>query len=292
MPELPEVETVRAGMVRHLLGEPIHAAHIVHPRAHRRTVYPVEQVADTRITAIARRGKFLWCELDSGTALVLHLGMSGQILIDPRPAMPRTHLRAHWQIGEHEVWFVDQRTFGAVSHEPLAATADGYPGGWGSEQGAVPASIRHIARDPLDPHADIPALARQITASRSYLKALLLNQTVISGVGNIYADEALWRARLHPRTRGRRLSQVRARRLITECAAVMREAIAAGGTSFDALYVDVAGQSGWFERSLAAYGRTGLPCLRCGTPLVRDVVAGRSSHWCPHCTPTAGRVVA
>ncbi|OKL54660.1 DNA-formamidopyrimidine glycosylase [Bowdeniella nasicola] len=291
MPELPEVETVRAGLADHVLDQVITEVEFRHPRATRRSPGGEAALADAttgaRITAIARRGKYLWCEFgNSDATLLIHLGMSGQILIDPRPGMPRHHLRARFAIGSHEVWFVDQRTFGHLMISESHETPDGQPAGWGSNQPRIPTAIWHIARDPLDSYADLPAIARAIRGRTTSIKRALLDQTVVSGIGNIYADESLFHARIHPRRATATMSQKQALKVLHEAREVMTQALAAGGTSFDVLYVDVAGRSGYFERELTVYGRAGLPCVRCARPIVRESFANRSSHRCPSCQRT------
>ena len=223
-------------------------------------------------------------------ALVAHLGMSGQLLLrEPgrRPPNATSACDSTSSIpthGELAVVFADQRTFGSLAIDPLIPTPDAAPGGWGTDRRvSCRAQVAHIARDPLDPafrDADFrAALARKDSA----IKRVLLDQTVVSGVGNIYADEALWAARIHPETPARALSTRAVNRLLAEVRAVLDKALAEGGTSFDAQYVNVNGQAGYFAHSLNAYGRTGQPCPRCGRPIVRVSFMNRSSHFCPHC---------
>jgi formamidopyrimidine-DNA glycosylase len=186
--------------------------------------------------------------------------------------------------------FVDQRTFGYVAVVRLVPTPDGRPGGHGAADPAVPVFAAHVARDLLDPavaHATPgrAALVAAIRRRRTGVKRALLDQGVVSGIGNIYADEALWRAGLHYARATDRLRPSDVERLLSAAEAVMREALAAGGTSFDALYVDVEGESGYFARALAAYGRAGEPCPRCATPIRRDTFMNRGAHWCPRCQP-------
>lgn len=274
MPELPEVEVVRRGLVDHVVGRTVHEVEVLHDRPVRR--HPggpadFETALVGRVlTAAHRRGKFLWLALDTGDAMVVHLGMSGQMLVQPTAAARERHLRVRFDVGEEqELRFVDQRMFGGV---------------WLSAGGAdLPTEVAHIARDPLDPEFDEDAVVARVRGSRSGIKRLLLDQTVISGVGNIYADEALWQTRLHGERPGARLTRAQVREVISAVREVMLAALAQGGTSFDALYVNVNGQSGYFERSLQAYGREGEPCARCGTPLRRIAFANRSSYFCPAC---------
>ncbi|SHM31521.1 bifunctional DNA-formamidopyrimidine glycosylase/DNA-(apurinic or apyrimidinic site) lyase [Cryptosporangium aurantiacum] len=287
MPELPEVEVVRRGLDRWILGRPIEAVEVYNPRAIRRhTAGPLhfaEVLIGRTLLAAHRRGKYLWLPTDGGDALVGHLGMSGQLLVQPPDAPDETHLRVRIRFAsdESELRFVDQRTFGGLSVEPLPAP--------GADRENVPPSIGHIARDPLDPNFDPDAFATALRRKRTGVKRALLDQTLISGVGNIYADEALWRAQLHYARPTEALTGPQIRRLLDGVRAVMEEALEQGGTSFDALYVNVNGESGYFERALAAYGRADQACPRCGTPIRRDAFMNRSSYSCPKCQPRPRR---
>ncbi|MBF6436183.1 bifunctional DNA-formamidopyrimidine glycosylase/DNA-(apurinic or apyrimidinic site) lyase [Nocardia cyriacigeorgica] len=279
MPELPEVEVVRRGLAGHVVGHVIDAVAVSHPRSVRRHLEGAADLAvrlsGLRVTAAERRGKYLWLTFDDpDLALVVHLGMSGQMLIRPAdaPVEKHAHIRATLDNGS-ELRFVDQRTFGGWALADLVEV-DGT---------RVPEPVAHIARDPLDPRFDAEAVVSAIRTKRTEIKRVLLDQTVISGVGNIYADEALWRAKIHGCRLASGLTRPVLRTLLTEAAAVMRDALAAGGTSFDALYVDVNGDSGYFERSLAVYGRADLPCPRCGAAIVREKFMNRSSYSCPRC---------
>ncbi|MDP1876499.1 MAG: bifunctional DNA-formamidopyrimidine glycosylase/DNA-(apurinic or apyrimidinic site) lyase [Actinomycetota bacterium] len=286
MPELPEVEVVRRGLSSHVVGRIITSVDVRHPRAVRRhAAGPRDfehRLAGRRVDGALRRGKYLWLPLDEdpgdggGEAIVGHLGMSGQLLVQPRDAPDEVHLRIRFSFDDDgpELRFVDQRTFGGLA---LAAVVDDGLGG------RVPAPVAHIARDPLDPLFDEPATITRIRRSSAGIKRVLLDQSVMSGVGNIYADEALWRARLHGARPADRLPRARVRGLLGHVTDVMRQALEQGGTSFDALYVNVNGQSGYFDRSLAAYGQEGLPCGRCGTPIRRVAFMNRSSFFCPSC---------
>lgn len=229
-----------------------------------------------RIVSVSRRGKYLWLTVDSDQALVVHLGMSGQLLLPERSSPDEAHLRVRIDMDEadRQLRFVDQRIFGGMHLDELVDDGGG---------GRVPATVAHIARDPLDPKFDERAFARRLRARSSGVKRCLLDQTLVSGIGNIYADEALWRSRLHYDVPGQRLSTARAIQLLDDARAVMAEALAQGGTSFDSLYVNVNGESGWFARDLLAYGREGEPCARCGRPLVREPFMNRSSYRCPRC---------
>jgi len=301
VPELPEVEVVRAGLEPVVVGARIVAVDARDPRAltrHSGDAASFERALTGRtVTAAARRGKFLWLPLSAADgghtaapaqAIVAHLGMSGQLLLrapgapDERHERVRLHIQ-HPSHGEIDVVFSDQRTFGSLAIDTLVATPDGAAGGWGTDAAAIPSQVAHIARDALDPAVDDRAVIAAVRAKRSAIKRVLLDQTVLSGIGNIYADEALWAARIHPETPAAALSARAAGRLLADVRAVLQKALAEGGTSFDAQYVNVNGQAGYFAHSLNAYGRTSQPCPRCGTPIVRVSFTNRSSHFCPRC---------
>jgi formamidopyrimidine-DNA glycosylase len=287
VPELPEVEVVRRGLERHVVGHRLDTVSVLHPRPVRRHLAGAEDFAALTtgrlVVGALRRGKYLWLPLDSGDAVLAHLGMSGQLLVRPADAPDERHLRVRFalsgvstgsapsQPSSLELRFVDQRMFGGLSVSPEGAE--------------LPPEIAHIARDPMDPMFDEDAFVTRVRRRASGIKRILLDQTVVSGVGNIYADEALWRSRLHGDRLGTRLRAVDVRRLLADVREVMGAALLEGGTSFDALYVNVNGQSGYFDRSLHAYGREGLPCARCGTPIVRSAFTNRSSYHCPTCQP-------
>ncbi len=282
MPELPEVEVVRSGLERHVVGRTITAVEVLHPRPVRRHVLGAGSFRDLlvgrEVTGARRRGKFLWLPLDNGDALMAHLGMSGQMLVQPTDAPDERHLRVRFGLTPadpidtpSELRFVDQRMFGGLSISV---------GGAG-----VPPEIAHIALDPLDDAFDDRRFIADVRRRRSAVKRILLDQKVVSGVGNIYADEALWAAGIHGERPGDRLTSAQVRRILSEVRAVMAAALRQGGTSFDALYVNVNGESGYFDRSLAAYGQEGLPCGRCGTPIRRVAFMNRSSYFCPRCQP-------
>ena len=348
MPELPEVETVRAGLAEHSVGRPVQAVRVVDARSLRRHL-PGPAHFEAALTGRAlrgayRRGKYLWLTLSepdgalADEALVVHLGMSGQLLVRDEPGddsgcdsgndsearaafdeQPR-HLRVALELGTagatggaastnrastgrtsagQRLLFVDQRIFGGMFLSPLVpdvpaavATNEVAPDEMGQsevpEHFLVPEAVKHIARDPLDEFFDPAAVRRKFLRTSSGIKKVLLDQSVISGVGNIYADEALWRARLHYAKPARTLSAAQTRELLEAVTQVLRESLAAGGTSFDALYVNVLGESGYFERSLNAYGRAGEPCHRCAEAgrtslIVREPFQNRSSYRCPHC---------
>jgi formamidopyrimidine-DNA glycosylase len=283
VPELPEVEVVRAGLERHVVGATISAVEVLHPRPVRRDPRGpagfAEALTGRRIESARRRGKYLWLPLDNGDALLGHLGMSGQILVQPPAAPDERHLRVRFSLTGsdegREMRFVDQRMFGGLSISTGGAE--------------LPAEIAHIARDPLDPAFDDDEFVRTVRKRTSGVKRQLLNQNLISGVGNIYADEALWRARIHGERPGDRLTAAQVRELLGHAREVMVSALGQGGTSFDALYVNVNGESGYFDRSLHAYGREGEPCERCGTPMRRVAFMNRSSYFCPVCQPAPRR---
>jgi formamidopyrimidine-DNA glycosylase len=293
MPELPEVEVVRAGLAPAVIGATVVAASVIDERAltrHEGTAADFEaRLTGRSFTGAARRGKFLWLGIDDGEhALIGHLGMSGQLLLRSAGAPPERHERvrldiAHPQHGELAVVFADQRTFGSLAIDELVPTVDHAAAGWGTDAALLPSQVAHIARDPLDPAFDDRLWRATLARKNSAVKRVLLDQTVVSGIGNIYADESLWAARIHPETPANLLSTRAARRLLTEVRAVLEKALAEGGTSFDAQYVNVNGQAGYFAHSLNAYGRTGQPCARCGRPIVRDAFMNRSSHFCRHC---------
>ena len=285
MPELPEVEVVRRGLQAYVMGKTITAVRVHHPRAVRRhDAGPADltsRLLGARITGTDRRGKYLWLLVDteppgsdSDTALVVHLGMSGQMLLG---AVPRAdHVRISALLDDGTVLsFADQRTFGGWMLADLTSV-DG---------SVVPVPIAHLARDPLDPRYDADVVVKVLRRKHSELKRQLLDQRVVSGIGNIYADEALWRAKVH----GARIAATLSRRQLTAvldaAADVMRDALAKGGTSFDSLYVNVNGESGYFDRSLDAYGREGESCRRCGAVMRREKFMNRSSFDCPRCQP-------
>ena len=278
MPELPEVEVVRRGLAAHVTGRTITAVRVHHPRAVRRhEAGPADLTArllDTQITGTGRRGKYLWLTLDDGSALVVHLGMSGQMLLGDVPN--ENHLRIAALLDDGTALsFVDQRTFGGWMLADLV-TVDGTD---------VPVPVAHLARDPLDPEFNRDGVVTVLRRKHSEIKRQLLDQTVVSGIGNIYADEALWRARINGARLASSLSRAKLAELLDVAAEVMADALGQGGTSFDSLYVNVNGESGYFERSLDAYGREGEPCRRCGAVMRREKFMNRSSFYCPKCQP-------
>jgi len=273
MPELPEVEVVRRGLAPFVTGASVASVEILEPRSLRRHAAGPEDFAGrltgARLLAPERRGKFLWVPIaDADAALLVHLGMSGQVLVDP--TADDRHLRVRIRLADGaRVDFADQRIFGSLAIDPLV---DG-----------IPSQVAHIARDPLDTAFSDRDFVRRIRARRTETKRALLDQTLVSGIGNIYADEALWAARVHPRQPTDALSAVTAGRILAAARDVMTRALEEGGTSFDELYVHVNGQSGYFSRSLNAYGRQHEPCPRCGRPIVRESFMNRGSHFCRGC---------
>jgi formamidopyrimidine-DNA glycosylase len=285
VPELPEVEVVRRGLDAHVVGRTIREVRVLHPRAVRRHEPGGDdlaaRLAGRTLESARRRGKYLWLPTGDDEALVAHLGMSGQLLVQSPEAPQELHLRVAFDFTDRgpQLRFVDQRTFGGLAVEPLVAVEDEL----------VPRSVAHIARDLLDPGLDLEAVVVRLRSRRSGLKRALLDQTLVSGIGNIYADEALWRARLHGARPTETLTRPEARRVLGFAREVMQEALGEGGTSFDRLYVDVNGASGYFDRSLAAYGQEGRPCPRCRTPIRREAFMNRSSYSCPRCQPRPRR---
>jgi formamidopyrimidine-DNA glycosylase len=276
VPELPEVETVRSGLEKHVVGRRIASVEVLHSRAVRRHLAgPADFAArlrGRRVDAARRRGKYLWLPVGDD-ALLAHLGMSGQLLVRPPDEQLSSHVRVRltFDDGGPDLRFTDQRTFGH-----LLLAADG---------AQLPPIISHIAPDPLETAFDAVWFAARLRSRRTGIKRALLDQSLISGVGNIYADEALWRTKLHFARAADRLRPSEVSRLIAAVREVFGEALMAGGTSFDSLYVNVNGESGYFDRSLNVYGRAGEPCPRCGTPIRRDPFMNRSSYSCPSCQP-------
>lgn len=281
MPELPEVEVVRAGLQRWVAGRRVERVQVHRDRSVRR--HPAgpgdfcDRLAGARLGTARRRGKFLWLELaDRQEALVGHLGMSGQLLVPASGAAGGTHTRVSVEFsdGGRPMLFVDQRTFGWLAVQQLVA---------GTADRRVPLAVASIAPDPFEPEFDPAEVARRLRRRSGSVKTALLDQNLIAGVGNIYADEALWRARRHWATPCHRLSQADAVGLLGHAREVMAAALQQGGTSFDSLYVNVNGESGYFSHTLDAYGRAGSPCQRCGAAIVREPYANRSSFRCPRC---------
>jgi len=293
MPELPEVETVRRGLLP-LVGSTIVAAVVFRDRSVRRhdggAAAFEAQAPGLAIEAVVRRGKFLWFMLGQGDlALLAHLGMSGQLRRWDTPPEPHPHLRVRLNLQEansqrqHTLDFIDQRTFGHLAIVETKTTTDGFPGGTGADQPVVPLPAAHIGRDVLDPHLDKQQIVAKIKLKNSEIKRILLDQTIVSGIGNIYADEALWRSKVHPQTPAPRLSKRKIEEIIDNAKVIIEDSLKFGGTSFDAQYVDVNGASGQFSDRLAVYGQEGAPCPRCGAAIERITFMNRSSHLCPTC---------
>lgn len=313
MPELPEVEVVRSGLADALIGSRITGVEVRDLRALKRH-RPVSHLDDgairgvaadfehrlkgVRLLAPARRGKFLWIPLWEGTegsdecsphvALLAHLGMSGQLLVRHPEQPDARHVRVRlWvesaEFGELRLDFVDQRLFGSLAVDRLQATLDSAPGGHGNALSTVPQQAAHIARDPLDPVFNDHEFVTELNRRSMAIKKVLLDQRFVSGIGNIYADEALWLARIHPETPATSVSVIKAKRLLNAVRGVFAKALEEGGTSFDRLYVNVNGESGYFAHSLNAYGREGEPCRRCGTVIRRVAFMNRSSRFCSRC---------
>jgi len=281
VPELPEVEVVRRGLDAHVVGATVDSVQVLHPRAVRRhEPGPRDlalQVTGQEVASVERRGKYMWLVLEpADLALVVHLGMSGQMLVQPPTVPDEKHLRIRAVLDNGaDLRFVDQRTFGGWALAPLVEV-DG---------DRLPLPVAHIARDPMDPRFDPDAVVAVLRTKHTEIKRALLDQTVVSGIGNIYADEALWRARIHGNRPTDALSRPKLRSALDAATEVMAEALGQGGTSFDALYVNVNGESGYFERSLNVYGRENEPCRRCGAPIRREKFMNRSSYSCPKCQP-------
>jgi len=298
VPELPEVEVVRSGLAPALTGAVISGVEVLDRRSLKRhdpTIGDFERLlTGVRVAAAVRRGKFLWLPLDGERAIVGHLGMSGQMLLrtpehpgDDRHTRVRLHVE-HPEHGELRVDFVDQRIFGSLAVDRMLPTSDGQIAGFsasvtGEWARSVPSQVAHIARDPLDPAFSDSTFAARLARRDTGIKRVLLDQGVVSGIGNIYADETLWAVRLHPEQPASSLSRRRVNELLAAVRDVLGRALVEGGTSFDAQYVNVNGASGYFAHSLNAYGQTGEPCARCGTPIVREPFMNRSSHRCPRC---------
>lgn len=293
MPELPEVEVVRAGVAPVITGATIIAIEVFDPRSLKRHPGPpedfVRRLVGARVSGAVRRGKFLWFPLEgTDAALVCHLGMSGQVRLGTEGADFGRHVRIGFSVstaaGESvRISFVDQRIFGSMAIDDLVPTLDGFPGGRGSERALIPRSVSHIARDPLDPHFDERAWSLALRAKKTELKRALLDQQLISGIGNIYADEALWATKRHYQHPTQQLARRDTTAILQAVREVLVKALAEGGTSFDQQYVNVNGRSGYFAHSLEAYGRDGTPCSRCGAIIHREPFMNRSSHRCPRC---------
>jgi formamidopyrimidine-DNA glycosylase len=295
MPELPEVETVRVGLAQHLVGAKVKNIQVFDARSLKKHLGGVtgflSELKGSTIRSVVRRGKFLWLPISESRAMVGHLGMSGQVLVRTPDFEPDGQTRVIIEVedaqgNELEIRFVDQRLFGGLAIDDLIPTTDGGLGGFSPEAATgpqIPATVAHISRDLLDPDFNPSAVAERMTKKDSGIKRVLLDQNLLSGIGNIYADESLWFAKLHYDKLSSAISKKKHLELIEIAAEVLRKAVAQGGTSFDEQYKNVNGESGYFSQSLHAYGQTGLPCTRCGTPIKREAWANRGSHFCPKC---------
>lgn len=295
MPELPEVETVRAGLASHVIGAKVTKIEVLDSRSLKRNFSGeagfINELEGQTLEAVVRRGKFLWLPINSSRALVCHLGMSGQVLVRSRAFAPDKLTRVSISLtkpdGEgFEMRFVDQRLFGGMMIDDLETTQDLLPSGFfpeGQANDQIPASVSHIARDLLDPHFDAQAVVSKMRNRNSGIKRVLLDQNLLSGIGNIYADESLWRAKVHYDKPASAISKKKLEELTLVATEVLQEAVQRGGTSFDEQYKNVNGESGYFSLDLNAYSRKGLPCSRCGTPIKREAWANRSSYFCPRC---------
>ncbi len=310
MPELPEVETVRAGLAPALTNARVLGIQILDERSLKRHLAGprdfVRTLTGAKILSVVRRGKFLWMPLeldesvraaagDKKLALVGHLGMSGQMFLrkqsDPEDKLTRVVISVETPRGKAvEFRFIDQRIFGSLAIDELVATEDGKPGGFSNSSAAgkwwqnlIPSTAAHIARDPLDENFDSELVRSKFAKKHSGIKRVLLDQQVLSGVGNIYADEALWATKLHYDQPADTLSRASFDALIVEVKRILAAAVAEGGTSFDEQYKNVNGESGYFEVSLNAYGMTDRPCNRCGRAIRRESWMNRGSHFCPNC---------
>lgn len=324
MPELPEVEVVRRGLVNWVRGRTINAVDVLDERSIRRHALGIEDfagnLAGATVLDVVRRGKFLWMPLldaesngapaaaspdatgathatwRPAVALMAHLGMSGQLLMQDNSVPDEKHLKVRLRLSPRDgmpeqLRFVDQRIFGGLFITSMVPTDDGGPGGLAeSPLPLIAEEASHIARDPLDPAFSFELFYRRLRKRKTGLKRALLDQGLVSGIGNIYADEALWRARLHYARPTDTLRRAEAERVLGCTRDVMLDALAAGGTSFDSLYVNVNGASGYFDRSLNAYGREGQSCVRCAaaginSTIRREQFMNRSSYTCPVCQP-------
>ena len=295
MPELPEVETVRAGLANHVIGATVKDIEVLDQRSLKRNFSGakgfVEELRNKKLEGVVRRGKFLWLPISSSRALVCHLGMSGQVLVRSdgyeEDKLNRITLRLEKPNGEEiEMRFVDQRLFGGMQIDDLVPTKDHAPAGFfpeGSPDSQIPISVAHIARDLLDPNFDRQSVVSKMRRKNSGIKRVLLDQNLLSGIGNIYADESLWRSKIHYDKPASSIATRKLVELIDQASEVLREAVERGGTSFDQQYKNVNGESGYFSQELNAYSRAGLPCARCGTSIKREAWANRSSYFCPKC---------
>lgn len=294
MPELPEVESVRLGLERHLPGAKIETVSNRHPRAlASNSLAPLSVLKGLTVERVHRRGKYLWFTFKQDEhVLIAHLGMSGQFRVFKKRAEIEAPFHPHVRVSftlrkgrkDLRLDFLDQRTFGWMRIDTFDRNkhTSGHPSGSESLR-AVPRSIQHVAPDPFEEEFDSAAVIARLRAKRMEIKRAILDQETLSGVGNIYADEALWRAKIHPQRQSMSLTESELKRLITAIRSVMERAMKSGGTSFDHLYVNVNGESGYFSTRLAVYGREGERCRRCAGEIHRIIFTNRSSHFCPQC---------
>lgn len=276
MPELPEVETVVRELRPHLVGRTILDVEVDWART---IAEPEQDIAGfcatqrgLRITGVSRRGKYALLELAGGRtdpwgACLIHLRMSGRLVMQPtgRPE----HLRVTWRLsGDKALYFYNMRKFGRVW---LTRTPERV--------------LKALGPEPLSEGLSLAAFQERISQRRGMLKPLLLNQHFIAGLGNIYVDESLFRARLHPMRKADTLDAEEVRRLYEAIQTTLRQAIAHHGTTFDGLFVRPDGEAGRQQEGLQVYGQAGLPCTRCGTPIERITVCQRGTHFCPACQP-------
>jgi formamidopyrimidine-DNA glycosylase len=306
MPELPEVETVRAGLAATITNAIVNSISVHDARSLKRHLSgPTDfeaKLVQREILDVVRRGKFLWLPLKDAysseghpLALVGHLGMSGQMLIRTPDAEPdklnRVSINLSGRQGNLlELRFIDQRIFGSLAIDELIQTSDGKAGGFSAGlnksqawQNLIPRSAHHIARDPLDEDFDEEEVIAKLRKRSSGIKRVILDQNLLSGIGNIYADESLWLAKLHYDKPADSLTRPKVKELLAVAKEVLQKAVSQGGTSFDQQYKNVNGEAGYFSQELFAYGQTDKPCFRCGTPIKRDSWANRGSHFCPRC---------
>lgn len=284
MPELPEVEVVRKGLAKHVKNRKISNAKVRNNRALRNFEFSTKTfektIAGFTINSVERRGKFLWMTLkNSSQAISAHLGMSGQMLMVKKDEKPSTHARVTFDFSDtkRSLHFIDQRTFGWVNLEELVEAKD---------KRLVPQSVLHISPDLFEESFDMDKTISNIKRRKTGIKQALLNQEIVAGIGNIYADEALWLAKTHWADVCENLSEKKIKEILISAKEVMAKALEKGGTSFDDLYIDVNGESGYFENELNAYGREGERCYRCDLEMVREAFSNnRSSTICPNCQP-------
>jgi formamidopyrimidine-DNA glycosylase len=278
VPELPEVETVRRGMVSFVVGRRINRVEVGRERTVRRTSREalIDGLTGTSITSIGRRGKYIVCSLDSGDSLMIHLRMSGRVLVSPAGSDRPDHTHVVLHLGgepSQELWFVDPRTFGEmVVFDPSRVEVE------------LP-ELARLGVDPITDGLSVVELSSTLRRRARQLKPLLLDQHVIAGIGNIYCDEILHRAKLRPDRLANTLKPAEVRRLHEAIHSILGEAIDAGGSTLsDTQYVDVMGDGGSFQLDHRVYDRAGQRCLTCGrTNIVRIVSGGRSTCYCPRC---------